>query len=158
MRTLIRTAEHRAMTRLASTLPKGSEERRSILGVLARLAAIRFKPFTQQDWYGLAGAERFSDGTEPHIAYFENLRTVPFTNAEGQPDLEYNMGMIVVDSQGISVQYLNQEGRGITFATSRGIDNPEQALQVAQVVARAVEAGRLPQGMREVHDDRGSEY
>lgn len=44
MRTLIRTSEHKAMTRLASSLPKGSEE--------------------------------------PHIAYFENLPTVPFKNAQ----------------------------------------------------------------------------
>lgn len=68
------------------------------------------------------------------------------------------MGMIVVDKNGISVQYLNSDGRGITYATSRGIDDPQQALQVAEVVARAVQSGRLPQGMQEVHDDRGSEF
>jgi hypothetical protein len=31
-------------------------------------AAVVFRPFTREDWYGFAGAERFADGAEPIIA------------------------------------------------------------------------------------------
>lgn len=32
---------------------------------------MQLKSFTKYDWYGLAGAERFSNGDEPEVAYFD---------------------------------------------------------------------------------------
>lgn len=35
-----------------------------------RKAAAVMKPFTQGDWYGLCGAERFPDGSDPWAGYY----------------------------------------------------------------------------------------
>lgn len=33
----------------------------------------KMKPFTKYDWYDLAGAERFSDGSEPLVGRYDSL-------------------------------------------------------------------------------------
>lgn len=35
------------------------------------MSALAFRPFSEFDWYGLAGAESFPDGSEPRIADLE---------------------------------------------------------------------------------------
>jgi hypothetical protein len=141
------------VTRLAATFPKGNKNRRALLEVAA--SGIRFQPFSKTDWYGLAGAERFEDGSEPWIGYFENLRTTPVEASDGHPDDDFRSGYIVADAQGISVTFLNDEGLSVEYGTrGRGSDDPVDALQVAQVVAKQVLRGKLPGGMYLINDER----
>lgn len=62
---------------------------------------MELSPFTRTDWYGFAGAERFSNGDEPRIAYFDNPSAivthddysiqVSLRNAEGDLDAIYDL-------------------------------------------------------------------
>jgi len=155
---LITSSDRSSLIRLAHSLQAGSVEKKALLSKLAKIARVDFKPFTKTDWYGLAGAESFSDGSAPLIGYFENLRMVPFNDSDGNPDLAFNSGMIVVDRNGISVMFTNEDGEGVDFASQAGIDDPIKARQVADAVAKMVERGKLPSGMKKVNDDRGRDW
>lgn len=53
-----------------------------------------FRRFDKVDWYGLAGAERFLDGSEPLVAY---------APMDGRPDDEWSGLEFVIDGKGIGV-------------------------------------------------------
>lgn len=44
--------------------------------IAERKAAAVMKPFTRSDWCGLAGAEKFPDGSEPWVGYYGLLTVV----------------------------------------------------------------------------------
>lgn len=68
---------------------------------------IEMTPFTQFDWYGLAGCTTFEDGAEPLVCY-----TVP-VGAGGPPE-----GMLVVDAVGIymDLTYQREDENGETVS------------------------------------------
>lgn len=67
-------------------------------------AAVRLRPFTKSDWYGLAGAEPFADGSEPLLGECR------VTDVEGTWD-----AMVVLDGNGLVVDVFDDEGDGRTL-------------------------------------------
>jgi hypothetical protein len=62
--------------------------------------------FTKFDWYGIAGCERFADGSEPWIVDSVKVSGWPDTAPEWDRDLDPEMVTIVADAVGFFVNGL----------------------------------------------------
>jgi hypothetical protein len=65
---------------------------------MTKATELPWNAFAREDWWGLPGAERFPNGDEPLIAYFER-------NNEHR-----TFGMIVVDGRGIQITFMDDHG------------------------------------------------
>lgn len=72
------------------------------------------KEFTKKDWYGLAGAERFGDGSEPQIAGWE----------DGNVEVE-----VIADRNGVSVM-LFADGEWYSFSADVGYTMPKEFILI----------------------------
>lgn len=73
---------------------------------------IDLRDFTKTDWYGLAGASRFDDGSEPLVAY----------GAPAEAPGDVKSAVVIVDREGIQVLFVDEEGedqatRTLSFKT-----------------------------------------
>jgi hypothetical protein len=76
---------------------------------------IALRPFTREDWFGLAGAECFADGSEPQI---------------GELLVDGDACTVVLDATGLVVLVEDPEGRTAEFAFRFG----EKPLGVARAL------------------------
>jgi hypothetical protein len=90
---------------------------------------IAFRPFSREDWFGLAGAEDFADGSPPQIA---ELR------------LDGDLCTVILDRNGLVVLADDPEGRTGELACSFG-DGP-------LCVAQALEALRPEMALDDLLD------
>jgi hypothetical protein len=82
----------------------------------------KLKPFTKEDWYGLAGAERFDDGSEPLIATF---KVTNWPNLDPAAGGEVTM---TVDKEGIQIL---DWGDGFFF---RDMPSKEESIKLAESI------------------------
>lgn len=84
---------------------------------------MKLREFTQSDWDGMAGCERFADGREPLVAY-----AVPTENpAEFWPGMTIDASptadgrvwdgsvLVVVDARGLSIEAYTFDGATLGF-------------------------------------------
>lgn len=87
---------------------------------------LTLKPFTQIDWYGLAGAERPDENTEPEIAEItiHNLPAAP------EKDLWEDGAVLVVDKTGVTINVMSTKGYCGTYQKNIGfVDGKEFATE-----------------------------
>jgi hypothetical protein len=61
------------------------------------------QPFTQNDWYGFAGASRFEDGSEPLIGEVSVHICLGFFGIDGT-------AVVIADASGVSLDVSDDEG------------------------------------------------
>lgn len=93
---------------------------------------MQLKPFTKTDWYGLAGAERFENGDEPLVAYFDAPSAV-----------------VIHDMRGIQVILYNLEGEYDDIYDLRG-----RRRACAAILASMTEADLTPEALTELGFER----
>ena len=142
-------SDRKALIRLASTLPKGSQERRVILSGLKK-AAGKLRSFNQYDWNNWSGASPFGDDSEPLIGDFGPLKTPVLEDDEGEPDEAFLEGTIIVDGGGVTLAFFDDEGEEKNYFSRERFGNPEEGQKVALKVLQELERGKLPRGFREL--------
>jgi hypothetical protein len=72
-----------------------------------------FAPFTKSDWYGMAGASRFADGSEPLVGGFAIDTSEVATLTEYGP-IE---GLVIIDLNGLHIDLIDVDGTSCRFVT-----------------------------------------
>ena len=100
---------------------------------------VEFHPFTQQDWYGWAGAEAFPNGDQPLMA-------------------TSNFGVLIVDANGIAIEILNENGDdyldgGYYWDWKMSVPNAKDAAVIATGVRFLFSTAESCADLREIVED-----
>jgi hypothetical protein len=108
--------QHEASTKTAGPIDVEAPE--------AAFAGGKLRPFTKEDWYGLAGAERFPDGTEPLIGEVAVINWPELEEFGPEKGQSLSKATLIVDARGVSLM-------GIEGEYSKDIQDKNQAVAAA---------------------------
>lgn len=111
--------------------------------------------FENSDYSGWAGAEEWSDGSQPWIIDEMDFKGDISDDLEiGRGDYLENFGQYtqfvvsVADSQGIGIYFMGRRGEQGPMFHQNARMSPEEAEGALEDISRDLRTGRLPRGFR----------
>jgi hypothetical protein len=149
-------SDRSALIKLASSLEKGSDERKAILAGLAKTSGVRPREMTQSDLgSGFGGSRPFGDGGNPWLASVRKPRLTAediyyWLEEEDEPSGDVASADVVADANGIGIYLQLEDGGDINVYSAVRDTDSAWAEEAVGNVARGLERGRLPEGRWEL--------
>ena len=154
----ITASDRSRLIKLASGLPKGSDERKAILAGLRKTSGGGIGEFTSTDWRSYIDAQAWGD-SDPLIATFdvafpwETLKESLQFAQDDYPVADKWDIVMIADVHGVQIEFqpVGTWDQGPMFGVTKTFRSAKDAERVMEAAIRALKSGKIPRGFS--HDN-----